>query len=212
MDNITERISQIGIVPVIKIGEVEKAIPLAKALKAGGIPCAEVTFRTAQAEEAISRIASSEPDIFLGAGTVLTAEQVDRAVGAGAKFIVSPGLNLKVVERCLSKGVTIFPGCMTPTEIETALGLGLEIVKFFPAEQAGGLKFIKAVSAPYGAVRFIPTGGISLKNLGEYIANPKVLACGGSYMASADMIAGEQWDEIISLCKQSVEIVRENRT
>lgn len=211
MDPILERLSQIGIVPVIKIDEVAKAAPLAAALKAGGVPCAEVTFRTAHAAAAIEQIAKTEPEVFLGAGTVLSTEQVDRAVDAGAKFIVSPGFNPKVVEHCIQKGITVLPGCMTPTEIEMALGYGLEILKFFPAEQAGGLKFIKAVCAAYTMVRFIPTGGVTLQNLSEYIASPKVVACGGSYMCPGDLIAKGDWGQIEALCRQSVEIVNKAR-
>ena len=211
MSNIDSKISEIGIVPVIRIDDVEKAIPLAQALRDGDVPVAEVTFRTEQAEESIRRIAAEVPEVLIGAGTVITIEQADRAIAAGAKFIVSPGINPKIVEYCLEKSIPIFPGCITPTEIETALGYGLKTLKFFPAEQAGGLDFIKAVCAPYGNIKFMPTGGISLKNLGEYLSYSKIAACGGSYMSPANLINESKWEEITELCKKSVEIVRNSR-
>lgn len=211
MDHVKKLAASIGVIPVIKIDDADKAVQLAQALKNGGIPCAEVTFRTADALRAMEKISEKVPDVLLGAGTVLLAEQVDRAIDAGARFIVSPGINPKVVDHCLKRSIPIFPGCVTPTEIEIALGFGLDTVKFFPAQQAGGLDYIKAVSAPYTGMKFIPTGGINLKNLGQYISNPRITACGGSYMATGDMIAGERWDEISDLCRQSLEIVRANR-
>ena len=170
MNKVLEDLGKIGIIPVIKIDDPEKAAPLAKALLAGGIPCAEVTFRTAQGEEAIRRIAAEVPQVLVGAGTVLTTDQVDRAIKAGAKYIVSPGLNPKVVAYCISKGIPITPGCSNPSDIELALEAGLEVVKFFPAEQAGGLDYIKAIAAPYPSLKFIPTGGINASNIGKYIA------------------------------------------
>ncbi|MCL2805523.1 MAG: bifunctional 4-hydroxy-2-oxoglutarate aldolase/2-dehydro-3-deoxy-phosphogluconate aldolase [Treponema sp.] len=205
MHEILEKIGQTGIVPVIKIDDVEKAVPLAKALMAGGIPCAEITFRTAQGEEAIRRVAKEVPDILLGAGTVLTVDQVDRAINAGAKFIVSPGLNPKVVAYCIQKGIPVTPGCANPSDIELALEFGLEVVKFFPAEQAGGLDYIKAVSAPYPNLKFMPTGGISEKNISKYIAFDKILACGGSWMAPADLINSGNFEKITSLSKEAVQ-------
>ncbi|MFV0400915.1 MAG: bifunctional 4-hydroxy-2-oxoglutarate aldolase/2-dehydro-3-deoxy-phosphogluconate aldolase [Oscillospiraceae bacterium] len=205
MNPVLEQISKIGIVPVIKIDDVEKAVPLAKALVEGGIPCAEVTFRTAQGEEAIRRIAEAGVDILLGAGTVLTTDQVDRAVAAGAKFIVSPGLNPKVVAYCVSKGIPITPGCANPSDIEQAIELGLEVVKFFPAEQAGGLDYIKAIAAPYVNMKFMPTGGISAQNLNKYLSFEKILACGGSWMVKADLIDEGRFDEITAICKQAVQ-------
>lgn len=205
MHEVLEKIGKIGIVPVIKIDDVEKAVPLAKALIAGGIPCAEVTFRTAQGEEAIRRIAAEVPDILLGAGTVLTCDQVDRAIAAGAKFIVSPGFNPKVVSYCGEKGIPITPGCSSPTDIEKALEHGLGVVKFFPAEQAGGLDFIKAVSAPYTTVKFMPTGGINAGNIGKYLAFDKIVACGGSWMVPADKINEGKFDEITAICREAVQ-------
>lgn len=204
MHAVLEEIRKTGIVPVIAISDVEKAVPLAKALIEGGIPVAEVTFRTAQGEEAIRRIAAAGLDILLGAGTVLTTGQVDRAIDAGAKFIVSPGLNPKVVAYCAGKGIPITPGCSNPSDIERALEFGLEVVKFFPAEQAGGLDYIKAVAAPYTTVRFMPTGGIHAGNIGSYLAYDRIIACGGSWMVKKDLIDGGRFDEISRLCREAV--------
>lgn len=207
MHEVLEGISEIGIVPVIAISDTEKAVPLAKALIAGGIPCAEVTFRTAQAEEVIRRIANEAPGILLGAGTVTTTGQVDRAIAAGAKFIVSPGLNPKIVAYCIEKDIPIAPGCSSPSDIEAALEFGLEVVKFFPAEQAGGLDYIKAVSAPYTGVRFMPTGGINASNIVKYLGFEKIIACGGSWMVTADLINSGNFDEITRLCGEAVRTV-----
>ena len=204
MHAVLEELGKIGIVPVIKIDDVEKAVPLAKALAAGGIPCAELTFRTAQAEEAIRRISKEAPEVLAGAGTVLTTEQVDKAVNAGAKFIVSPGLNPKVVSYCVKKGIPVTPGCANPSDIEQALELGLEVVKFFPAEQAGGLEYIKAISAPYSNLKFMPTGGVNATNISKYILFDKILACGGSWMASADLINSGDFDKITALSREAV--------
>ena len=202
--NILNEISNIGIIPVIKINDAAKAVPLAKALIDGGLNAAEVTFRTAAAEDAIRAIANAYPDMLVGAGTVLTIEQAQRALDAGAKFIVSPGFNPKVVKWCLDNGVTPLPGCTTPSEIEQALELGLNVVKFFPAEQSGGLAKIKAMSAPYGNVKFMPTGGVSLDNVNEYLANNKILACGGSFMVKESYIDNDEFDEITKLTEQSI--------
>ncbi|MDR0374113.1 MAG: bifunctional 4-hydroxy-2-oxoglutarate aldolase/2-dehydro-3-deoxy-phosphogluconate aldolase [Treponema sp.] len=205
MHEILSRLEQIGVIPVIKIDDAAKAAPLAKALAAGGIPCAEVTFRTAQGAEAIKLISEQAPEVLLGAGTVLTVEQVDKAVAAGAQFIVSPGFNPKVVAYCLEKGVPVVPGCANPSDMEQALEFGLEAVKFFPAEQAGGLDYIKAVAAPYASLKFIPTGGINQDNVGAYTRFEKILACGGSWMVSADLINAGNFDKITALCKEAVE-------
>lgn len=204
MNAVLEQLSKIGIVPVIKIDDVEKAVPLAKALVEGGLPCAEITFRTAQGEEAIRRIAKEMPEILLGAGTVLTTEQVDRAIDAGAKFIVSPGLNPKVVEYCVSKNIPITPGCANPSDVEQAISFGLDVVKFFPAEQAGGIDYIKAIAAPYVNMKFMPTGGVSAANINSYLAFDKIIACGGSWMVKADLIDSGNFAEITCLCKQAV--------
>ncbi|MDR0316768.1 MAG: bifunctional 4-hydroxy-2-oxoglutarate aldolase/2-dehydro-3-deoxy-phosphogluconate aldolase [Treponema sp.] len=204
MNAVLEELGKIGIVPVIKIDDVEKAVPLARALIAGGIPCAEITFRTAQGEEAIRRIVKEVPDILIGAGTVLNIDQVDRALAAGAKFIVSPGLNPTVVAHCIQKGIPITPGCANPSDIEQALEFGLEVVKFFPAEQAGGLDYIKAIAAPYPNLKFMPTGGINAGNIARYIAFDKILACGGSWMASAELINANDFEKITALSREAV--------
>jgi len=208
MHAVLEELKKVGIIPVIKIDDVEKAVPLAKALVAGNIPCAEITFRTAQAEEAIRRINSelcsgAVPQILLGAGTVLTTEQVDKAVAAGAKYIVSPGFNPKVVAHCVEKGIPITPGCTSPSDIELAMEMGLEVVKFFPAEQTGGLDYIKMLAGPYSSMRYIPTGGISNQNIAKYIAYEKIHAVGGSWMAPADLINAGEFDKITTLCRES---------
>ena len=201
MHEIFGKIRNIGIIPVIKIDDVEKAVPLARALDSGGIPCAEITFRTAAGEEAIRRVAREVPGVLLGAGTVLSIEQADRAIAAGARFIVSPGFNPKVVAHCAGKGMPIIPGCSNPSDIEQALEFGLDAVKFFPAEQAGGLEYIKAISAPYSNIKFIPTGGINAENISRYLAFEKVIACGGSWMAGADLINAGNFDKIAALSR-----------
>ena len=203
MNAVMEELKKIGIIPVIKIDDAEKAVPLAKALIAGYIPCAEVTFRTAQGEEAMKRISKDVPNILLGAGTVLTTEQVDKAIAAGAKFIVSPGFNPKVVSYCIEKGIPVTPGCSNPSDIEMALEMGINTVKFFPAEQSGGLEYIKAISGPYPSLTFVPTGGINAQNIVKYIANEKILACGGSWMVSADLINAGNFEKITALCKEA---------
>ncbi|AEF85750.1 khg/kdpg family aldolase/carbohydrate kinase, pfkb family [Treponema primitia ZAS-2] len=207
MEKIIEELGKIGIVPVIKIDDVEKSVPLAKALIAGGIPCAEVTFRTAEGEEAIRRINAEVPDILLGAGTVLSTDQVDRAINAGAKFIVSPGFNPKVVAYCIKKGIPIVPGCSNPSDIEQALEFGLDVIKFFPAEQSGGLEYIKAIAAPYTQLRFMPTGGINQNNIAKYTGYERIVACGGSWMVGADLINTGDFDRITQLCKEAVQAV-----
>ncbi len=204
MNDILHKIEKTGIVPVIKIGNAEQAQPLAKALCEGGIKCAEVTFRTSAAAESIRRMTKAYPDMLIGAGTVLSTEQVDSAVEAGARFIVSPGLNPRVVDYCMEKGITIIPGCSNPSDIEAAIEAGLDVVKFFPAEAAGGLSMIKAMSAPYGNIKFIPTGGIHEKNLVLYLNHPKILACGGSWMVQPEMIECGQFNEIAQLTGAAV--------
>lgn len=212
MMNVNEKISEIGVVPVIKLNNPQRdAAPLAKALCAGGVPVAEVTFRAAGADEAIRLMREACPDMLVGAGTVLTKEHVDKAIAAGAQFIVSPGFDGELVAYCQEKNIAVYPGCTTPTDYHAALKYGLEVVKFFPAEQSGGLAKIKAMSAPFPMFQVMPTGGISLKNLKEYLSCPVICACGGSYMVTADLIDNQKWDEITDLCKQSVEIVKEAR-
>jgi 2-dehydro-3-deoxyphosphogluconate aldolase/(4S)-4-hydroxy-2-oxoglutarate aldolase len=208
---IIERARKIGIIPVVSIPKLEHALPLAEALLEGGLPCAEITFRTVAAAEAVARIRSRFPEIFLGAGTVLTIEQAETAISAGAEFIVSPGTNLAVVDYCLSKGVTIFPGVCTPTEIEMALSRGVDALKFFPAEPMGGVKFLQAICAPYRNVRFIPTGGIDTKNIGQYLALPQVVACGGSWMVKPELFEAGDFAKVKQLAAEAVTLARELR-
>ncbi|MBQ3377848.1 MAG: bifunctional 4-hydroxy-2-oxoglutarate aldolase/2-dehydro-3-deoxy-phosphogluconate aldolase [Synergistaceae bacterium] len=210
MSEIFESFRKIGIVPVVVLDDAKDAEKLGEALCEGGLPCAEVTFRTDAALESI-KIMAKNKDLFVGAGTVLSIEQVDKAVNAGAKFIVSPGLNPKVVKYCVDNNIPITPGTQTPSEMEQALELGLKVVKFFPAEPAGGLNMIKAVAAPYTQLKFIPTGGINSKNVRDYLMYDKILACGGSWMVKKDLIAAGQWDKIKSMVKEAAEIVKEMR-
>lgn len=205
MNQVLEQISKIGIVPVIKIEDLSKAAPLAKALCNGGLPCAEVTFRAEGAAEAIRLMSEAMPQMLVGAGTVLTTQQVDEAVEAGAKFIVSPGLNPNIVRYCIERNIPITPGCANPSDVEQAIELGLEAVKFFPAEAAGGLPMIKAMAAPYHQMKFMPTGGISAKNLNDYLSFPKILACGGSWMVREDLLKNGNFEEITRLTKEAVE-------
>jgi len=212
MTEMNKKISAIGVVPVIKLNHPERdAAPLAKALCEGGIPVAEVTFRAAGADLAIKLMKEACPEMIVGAGTVLTTEQIDKALAAGAEFIVSPGFDPELVAYAQSKNLPIYPGCTTPTDYHAALKFGLEVLKFFPAEQSGGLAKIKAMSAPFPMFKVMPTGGISLKNLKEYLSCPVICACGGSYMVTADLIDNGKWDEITELCQKSVEIVKEAR-
>ena len=212
MNELNKKISEIGVVPVIKLNNPERdAANLAKALCKGGVPVAEVTFRAAGADTAIKLMKEACPEILAGAGTVTTTEHVDKAIAAGAEFIVTPGFDPEIVAYCVEKGIAIYPGCTTPTDYHAALKFNLEVLKFFPAEQSGGLDKIKAMSAPFPNFKVMPTGGISLKNLKEYISCPVICACGGSYMVTADLIDNQKWDEITELCKESVEIVKEAR-
>ena len=212
MSDVNKRIEEIGVVPVIKLTNPERdAKPLADALCEGGLPVAEITFRAAGADTAIRIMKEAHPEMLVGAGTVLTKEHVDKALAAGAQFIVTPGFDGELVAYCQEKGIAIFPGCTTPTDYHAAYKFGLEVLKFFPAEQSGGLAKIKAMNAPFPMFKVMPTGGISLKNLKEYLSASVICACGGSYMVTADLIENQKWDEIIDLCKQSVEIVKEAR-
>jgi len=204
MNPILEQFQKLGIIPVVVIDDAKDAVPLAKALCEGGLPVAEVTFRTDAAEEAIRLMSEACPEMLVGAGTVLTTEQVDRAVAAGSKFIVSPGLNPKVVKYCQEKNVPITPGTARPTDIEMALELGLDVVKFFPAEQNGGLAMIKAMAAPYTKVKFMPTGGINAKNLKSYLDFDKIIACGGSWMVPKDLVAAGDFEAIKNLTREAV--------
>lgn len=211
MNKILKQIEETGIVPVVVLNDAKDAEPLAQALCDGGLPCAEVTFRTDAAEESIRIMTEKFPDMLIGAGTVLTTEQVDRAVAAGAEFIVSPGLNPKVVKYCVDKGILIIPGCANPSDMEQAIEYGLEAVKFFPAEQAGGLAYIKAIAAPYVSMKFMPTGGINPDNVKEYLAYDRILACGGSWMVKSSFINAGEFDKIKAMVEETVEIVKESR-
>lgn len=207
MNAILEEIGRIGIVPVVVLDDAEKAVPTAKALRSGGINCAEVTFRTAAAEAAIKNITAALPDMLVGAGTVLTTEQADRAAAAGARFIVTPGYNPRVVDHCIARGIPIVPGCMDTHAIELAIEAGLDTIKFFPAEAAGGLPMMKALAGPYTGLKFMPTGGINADNLTEYLSFNKVVACGGSWMVKSALIEEERYDEITRRTKEAVALV-----
>ena len=210
--NITlKKLEQFGIVPVVVLEDTKDAAPLAKALCDGGLACAEVTFRTDAAEESIRIMTKEVPERVVGAGTVLTTEQVDRAVNAGAQFIVSPGFNPAVVKYCIEKNIPVTPGVVTPSEMEKAIEMGLEVVKFFPAEPSGGLEMIKAVAAPYTMLKFMPTGGINPKNIVPYLQYEKILACGGSWMVKGNLISEGAFDKITDLTKEAVELVRSSR-
>ena len=208
---ILEQIKKVGIVPVVVLEDAKDAAPLAKALIEGGLPCAEVTFRTACAEECIKIMNEEYPEILLGAGTVLTIDQVDRAVAAGVKFIVSPGFDPEIVDYCISKNILVLPGCITPSEIAQAVKRGLKIVKFFPAEQFGGLSTLKALAAPYVGLQFMPTGGVSAKNVRDYLGYNRIVACGGSWMVKGDLVKAGDFDAIVKLTKEAAEIVKEVR-
>ena len=203
-NNMMSELYSIGLIPVIKIENADDAVPLAKALIDGGLPAAEITFRTKCAAEAIKNITEAYPEMLVGAGTVLTTEQVDAAIAAGSKFLVSPGLNPKVTAYALSKGIPMLPGCSNPSDVEAALELGLSTVQFFPAEAAGGLKMLKAMAAPYGQLNFMPTGGINAENLLEYLKFDKIVACGGSFMVKDELVREKKWDEITALTKDAV--------
>ncbi len=211
MSTVAEKFAGYGVVPVVVLDDAKDAAPLAKALVEGGLPCAEVTFRTAAAEESIKIMTSEYPDMFVGAGTVLTIDQVDRAVAAGAKFIVSPGFDQEIVDYCISKDIPVFPGCITPSEVAQAVKRGLKVVKFFPAEQFGGVATIKAMAAPYVGLKFMPTGGISAKNLENYLSCDKIVACGGSWMVKGDLVKAGKFDEIKALTAEAVKLAAEIR-
>lgn len=209
--DIADKIEDLGIVPVIKMENPDHAGPLAEALLRAGLPAAEITFRTDAAEKSISIISGKYPDILTGAGTVLTIDQVKAAVDAGARFVVSPGFNPRIVDYCVVHGIPVFPGVNNPTGIEAALERGLDVLKFFPAEASGGVGMVNAMSAPYGKVRFMATGGINAANLISYLESPYVSACGGSWMVKGDMISGGQFDQIEKLSAEAVELIRKWR-
>ena len=210
-EDLKKRFEEIGIIPVVVLEDAKDAHAPGEALMKGGLPAAEVTFRTEAAEEVIRILSKDFPDMLVGAGTVLTCEQADRAVAAGAKFIVAPGFNPTVVKHCLEKGYPVTPGVQTPGEMEQAMELGLDFVKFFPAEPAGGLPMIKAVAAPYSKLRFMPTGGINKENVKDYLAYKKIVACGGTWMVKGDLIASGDFAKIEELTHEAAEIVKEAR-
>lgn len=211
MNTMKERFAQFGVVPVVVLEDAKDAGPLAEALVKGGLPCAEVTFRTDAAEESIRTMTALYPDMLVGAGTVLTIEQADRAVAAGAKFIVSPGFDPEIVDYCIQKEIPVFPGCITPSEVAQGVKRGLEVIKFFPAEQFGGVDTIKALAAPYTSVQFMPTGGINAKNLKAYLSCDKILCCGGSWMVKGDLVKAGEFDRICELTKEAVALVKSIR-
>ena len=204
MNELEEKFYETGVVPVVVLEDAEDAVPLAQALVEGGLLSAEVTFRTAAAEESIRRMTEAFPQMLVGAGTVLTKEQVDAAAAAGAKFIVSPGFDPEIVDYCLKKKkIPVLPGCISPSEVAQAVKRGLTIVKFFPAEQAGGIAMIKAMAAPYTMVKFMPTGGINTKNLADYLSCDKILCCGGSWMVKGNLLKEGKFDEVCKLTKEA---------
>ena len=211
MNNIFEKIGKTGIIPVIKLNNADDIVPISESLVAGGINVAEITFRTNAAESAIKKLKQLNNNMIIGAGTVLTTENVDRAVNAGAEFIVSPGFNPKIVDYCIKIGCPIAPGISIPSEIELALERNLNVVKFFPAEQSGGLPKIKAMAAAYGDIMFIPTGGISIENLSSYISCKYILACGGTFMVKESFIVEKKWNKITELSLKAIEIINRAR-
>ncbi|MBR6614351.1 MAG: bifunctional 4-hydroxy-2-oxoglutarate aldolase/2-dehydro-3-deoxy-phosphogluconate aldolase [Lachnospiraceae bacterium] len=208
---VSETIQKMGVLPVVVLDDAKDAEPIAKALVEGGLPCAEVTFRTEAAEESIRIMTKEFPEMIVGAGTVLTIDQVDRAVTAGAKFIVSPGFDPEIVDYCLEKDIPVYPGCITPSEVAQAVKRGLKVIKFFPAEQFGGLSTIKALAAPYTGIKFMPTGGVSAKNLESYLSFDKIVACGGSWMVKGDLVKAGKFDEIKALVAEAVQLVADIR-
>ena len=200
-------IYELGIIPVVAIDDADKAVPLAKALSEGGLPAAEITFRTAAAEESIRRITAECPDVLVGAGTVLTKEQADRAVAAGAKFIVTPGFNPEMIAYIKSLGIPMMPGAATPGEMEQAMSMGLTNIKFFPAEANGGVAKLKALAGPYQAAKWMPTGGVNAKNLNDYLSFDRIIACGGTWLATGADIAENNWDGITKKCKEAIKVM-----
>ena len=207
MKDITERFEKLGVVPVVVLEDAKHAVPLATALVEGGLPCAEVTFRTEAAEESIRLMTEQFPEMLVGAGTVLTVEQVDAAVRTGAKFIVSPGFDAEIVDYCLKNEIPVFPGCISPSEVAQAVKRGLKVVKFFPAEPAGGISMIKAMAAPYTGLKFMPTGGINAKNLGEYLSCDKIVCCGGSWMVKGELVKTGEFNKIRQLTEEARRLV-----
>ena len=211
MNDILKKIAEVGILPVVVLEDANDAKDLAKALIDGGLPCAEVTFRTDAAEESIKIMTKEYPKMLVGAGTVLSVEQVKRAIAAGAKFIVSPGFDEEVVKYCLDNNIPVTPGTCTPSDVQKCYKLGLDVVKFFPSEASGGIKMIKAIAAPYTMMKFIPTGGINLDNMSDYLKSNIILAIGGSWMVKNDLIKNKEFDKIKAMTKDAVNKVKEIR-
>lgn len=207
MKETADMIHEYGVVPVVVINDAKDAGMLADVLCEEGPPCAEVTFRTAAAKDAIRMMADEQPEMLVGAGTVLTVEQVEQAIAAGAKFIVSPGFDPEIVDYCISKNIAVFPGCVTPSEAAQAVKRGMKVVKFFPAQQFGGVSTVKALAAPYTTLKFMPTGGVNMENLESYLSCDKVIACGGSWMVKSELIESGQFEKIRQMTRQTVETV-----
>lgn len=209
MKEIADKIHEYGVVPVVVINNAKDAGTLADVLCEEGLPCAEVTFRTDAAKDAIRIMADAHPEMLVGAGTVLTVEQVEQAIAAGAQFIVSPGFDPEIVDYCISKNIAVFPGCVTPSEAAQAVKRGMKVVKFFPAQQFGGVSTVKALAAPYTMLKFMPTGGVNMENLESYLNCDKVIACGGSWMVKSELIESGQFDKIRQMTRQTVERIEE---
>ena len=207
MKETADKIHEYGVVPVVVINDAKDAGMLADVLCEEGLPCAEVTFRTAAAKDAIRMMADEQPEMLVGAGTVLTVEQVEQAIEAGAKFIVSPGFDPEIVDYCISKNIAVFPGCVTPSEAAQAVKRGMKVVKFFPAQQFGGVSTVKALAGPYTTLKFMPTGGVNMENLESYLSCDKVIACGGSWMVKSELIESGQFEKIRQMTRQTVETV-----
>jgi len=212
MNEVLEKIGALRLIPVVKIENSKDAVPLGQALLEARLPIAEITFRTAAAEGAIRALTAELPELLVGAGTVLSVDQVKSAVDAGARFMVAPGFNPTVVDYCLEHNICVVPGINNPSQIERALERRLQVVKFFPAEASGGLPFLKAVAAPYGDILFLPTGGINLRNLMTYLSYPRVIACGGSWMVKTDLISSGNFTQIKKLTQEAVAIIKEKIT
>lgn len=208
METIINQLETYKVVPVVKLDKPKDALPLGNALVKGGLPIIEITFRTDAAAEAIENLSRELPDICVGAGTVLSVDQANQAIDSGARFIVAPGFNPRVVDYCIDRNIPVFPGVNSPTQVEMGLERDLQVLKFFPAEASGGLKMLKAMAAPYGEVRFMPTGGINIDNLNDYLAFDRIIACGGTWLATATLINEGRFDEITRLAENVVKLTR----
>ena len=209
MESITKQLETLKVVPVVKLDDAKDALPLGKALIEGGLPIIEITFRAAAAAEAIASLSYELPDICVGAGTVLTIDQVNQSIDAGAQFIVAPGFNPRVVDYCIDRNIPVFPGVNSPTQVEMGLERDLKVLKFFPAEASGGLNMLKAMAAPYGDVRFMPTGGVNIGNLNDYLSFDRIIACGGTWLATAALINEGRFDEITRLVQEVVKTAQQ---